>query len=137
MNAQEILTTIRAEIERIYEDIVSNNIDCHPTTVLDEILSFLDTLDSEKPNNHEELDEAAHEYVTQKKNNWLGDDAWEFVFYAFKAGAEWAMAQGVTAESKIGQVGNTKLRFLNTATVDPLLKDFPPGIGVYVQIRKK
>ena len=49
---------------------------------------------SEKPNNYlEGLDEAALEYVTQKKNNWLGDDAWEFIFHAFKAGAEWSLSQ--------------------------------------------
>ena len=43
-----IIETIRAEIERINEDIVSNNIDCHPTTVIDDLLSFLDTLEEPK-----------------------------------------------------------------------------------------
>ena len=59
------------------------------------VLDALRPCNSEKPNNHlEGLDEAALEYVTQKKNNWLGDDAWEFIFHAFKAGAEWQATNG-------------------------------------------
>lgn len=35
---------IRAEIQRMLDDIVSNNYDCHSITVLDDVLSFIDTL---------------------------------------------------------------------------------------------
>ena len=43
-------------------------------------------------------EEAAQDYVESKKNNWLSSDAWDFVFEAFKAGAEWAYAKMTEGE---------------------------------------
>ena len=82
---------IRAEIERRMVELAKDKyIDLHDascrTKELNLLLSFLDTLEghSEKPNNHEGLDEAAENYVT----DWSKISAYE-IEQAFKAGAEW------------------------------------------------
>ena len=39
------------------------------------------------------VEDAAQDYVEAKRNNWLSTDAWDFVFEAFVAGAEWQAEQ--------------------------------------------
>ena len=103
------IETIRAEIKRLrqknYHDADNgcNDDQCYGYDLaLDDILSFLDTLEgnSEKPNNHEGLDEAAREYLMEENRSPLNvimheaDLKAEFQYHkdiedAFKFGAEW------------------------------------------------
>lgn len=77
-----LIEQIRAEIERLNEDIVSNNIDCHPITVLDDLLSFLDTLEE----NPVDLEKDAVMYCFDKGINLSPKDASEFARHFYELG---------------------------------------------------
>lgn len=94
--------------------------------VLEELLTFLDTL-SEEPD--KSLEEAAEEYI--KKGRYLPE---AFVVRpAFIAGAEWAMEQGVKATGTISPRG---IIYDNNVGYHLFLERYHNGDKVEVQIRK-
>ena len=76
------------------------------------------------------LDEAAEEYAK------LRNAAYETVFYAFKAGAEWMAEQGVSKEAEIEVHGDVGWLKQSTSVID-VPDDFKDGDTVIVQVRKK
>ena len=87
---------------------------------------------SEKPNNHEGLDEAACKYEKERPYK---DHVSDSIILAFKAGAKWAMSQGIMATGRISsQQGG---RGIVTTDVIQDLGELMVGDKVIVQIRKK
>ena len=89
---------------------------------------------SEKPNNHEGLDEAAKEDAF---NN--AEDSIEYMarLAGFKAGAEWAFGQGEYAEGRIIGYDDGSFELVVSWLDIPNRSIFKDGDKVIVQIRKK
>lgn len=120
-----------AEIERIKKDAINYPFEEYGTTgTCDKLLSFLDTLEAEKP---ESLDEAAEEFG-KRQGVYLAPFGRKF----FKAGAEWMAGQGYSEVADVWSFGKNGIPaiFVDDAMYLPGI-EFKPGDKVIVQIRKK
>ena len=87
---------IRQEIERRKENIVSkvHHYPIHRIELLDDLLTFIDSLPEEKPS--EDLEEAADDHI-RKVADAAGHPGWDWetqdIAEAFIAGAEWIAEQ--------------------------------------------
>jgi len=87
---------------------------------------------SEKPNNHEGLDEAAEMYEEERISDYGYRGEWSG---AFIAGAEWDRSQGETQDAEVGYWNQLGLSILLDKSLERL--GFSDGDKVIVQIRKK
>ena len=99
------IARIRAEIESdlaLNENYFANSdadneAYCYARILLcKSLLKFIESLQG--PSLPPYVNDAAQDYVESKKNDWLSTDAWDFVFEAFVAGAEWQKEQKIKEE---------------------------------------
>lgn len=138
--------TIRKEIERRYNATIGrlqegnyilrkerdfDNVKAKAYAI---ILSFLDTLEAEKPPLPEGLEEAAEKHISNVFDA-VGHPGWDWemqdVLDAFKAGAKWMAERGESHTSEVIMLpGGIK-------KIQHAVEEFEPGDKVIVQIRKK
>lgn len=122
-----LLQQIRAEIERRFSEYNHDSNHHIQAAECASILSFLDSLQVDEP---EELDEAAEEYIndTTPKYGWTIENA-------FKAGAKWMAEQGVSKDVTIGLATSKIIVNITEETLNNL--DVKASDKVIIQIRKK
>lgn len=74
MTAQEVIATIRAEIER---RITDNTFGAKLELI--DILAWLDTLESEKPMDQDELEEEIHKYNKERFDEYFPEQDGDFI----------------------------------------------------------
>lgn len=104
-------------------------------TFLEHILATYNLSQSSLPSN---LDEAAHRYAWEKQEHHIDFDGDEYLDYgprydAFKAGAKWDAAQGVSMLGRVGIYG------VDVESITKELREagFNLGEEIILQIRKK
>ncbi len=131
---QKDLDFIKDAFSQITDDIAGNP-DWHEAARA--VASDLGTLERELEKKvvmlSSNLDEAAEEYAENILAG--GEDMFDAIADAFKAGAEWMAGQGKTKEAVIGMATEEIYINVSQQTLDEL--DLCPGDKVVVQIRKK